>query len=152
MYFRKRFFEIIDEGYDPNHQALLRKFISQPCRQSFAQRAKEEGRSIAHKLVERKKIDFGNYQNCKDAYNEGYGISFDRDLGLQTKTIQTICRFIQYRHGLIHSTPLQDWLNYYEPDKEKVIANKVTINEAIQSFSSLIKAVHKAALELKPTF
>lgn len=150
VYCRKRFIEIIDEGFEPNHQALLEKFISQKYRQDFAQTAEQRGYSIAQELVDKRKIDFGNYQNCKDAYSEGYEIRFSYDLGLEAKSIQTICRFIEYRHGLIHVTPLQDWLNYYEPEKEHVIANKATINEAINSFKSLIEPLHKATLKLKP--
>jgi hypothetical protein len=149
VYCRKRFFEIILEGYEPNYEALLGKFIPEKYRDSTAKEAKKNGHSIAHEIVfQKRRIDFGNYENCKDAYGKGYGISLPNLV--QPQLIQDVCRFILYRHKLIHATPLQDWLNYFEPEKEHVIANRATINDAIKSFNALIEALHKETLKFKP--
>lgn len=156
-YCRRRFLEIVGECIEPNYSELEKKFFSQGERENglinqFAQQAKQKGHSLAHELVERRRIDFGNYNNCKDAYSKGYGISFTEDLGVPIQTIQKIVAFIQYRHRIVHVSPLQGVLNYYElPAKEPVFANKATTDIAIKSFGTFIEALHIATLKLRPS-
>lgn len=156
VYCKRRFLEISSEFQEPNYEELGKKFFSDNERKNglldkYAQNAKTEGHSMAFELVKRKRIDFGNYQSCSDAYRKGFGINLTKDLGISIQTIQQVIDFITYRHKLIHVSLLQNTFNYYEPEKKPVRADKATIKIAIETFSSLIQALHKKTIELYKT-
>jgi hypothetical protein len=155
-YCRKRFLEITGECMEPNYSELEKKFLSKAERErrlidEYTQSAIEKGHSLAHELVDRRRIDFGNYDNCKDAFCRGYNISFAEDIGVPIQVIQRITEFIKYRHRIVHVSPLITVLNYYEvPLKEPVFSNKALIEIAIKNFGTFIEALHKKTLSLRP--
>lgn len=153
-YCAKRFTELEADGIKPDYSELEKKFFSKREREKslindFLESAKLKGSRLAQELVERRKIDFGNYDDCKDAFNKGYGIKFGEDLGVTNQTLEKIQEYIRYRHRIIHVSPLQSMLNYDEPEKEPVFAKKETVEMAIGLFSSFVEALHKATLELR---
>lgn len=155
VYCKKRFLELIGEGIEPNYSNLELVFFSKGERDkrllsTFAEEAKAKGHSLAHELVEKRKIDFGNYRDCKDAYSEGYG-KFPEDLEVNSKVIQSIVEFISYRHRIIHVSPFLGMLNILDvPPKEPVFSNKALVDLGVKNFDAFIKGLHKATLKLVP--
>lgn len=154
VYCKKRFLELVGEGIEPDYNTLEKAFFSRIEREkqlmnTYAQEAEAKGLSLAHIIVEKRRIDFGNYQNCKDAYGKAYGIRFAEDMSLPIQTIQKIIDFIDYRHRIVHVSVLQGMLNYYEvPQKQPVFASKKTLTEAVQIFGDFVQALHQATLRL----
>lgn len=155
-YCKKRFIELVGEGMTPNYSNLEKTFFSTKEREAnlmdeFLRDAKLRGDSLAQEIVDRRRIDFGNYDDCKDAFNKGYGVKFPEDLGIDSLVIQRVKEFIGYRHKIVHVSPLQSMLNFYEvPFKEPIFAKKETIQVAREVFSTFIEGLHKATLKLRP--
>lgn len=155
-YCQRRFMELEGEGIKPNYADLEKAFFSTKEREiglinTYAESARLKRVSLAQEIVERRLIDFGNYENCKDAFSKAYGIKFVEHLGVSVQTIQKIGDVIRFRHRIIHVSPLQSILNYDEvPPKAPIFAKKETVEEAVQIFSSFIENLHKASLKLRP--
>jgi hypothetical protein len=154
VYCKRRFLELC-EVIKPNYDELKKELFSDRQLKSgmfekYVQYSKKKGHSVAFELVKRK-IDFGNYQQCKNAYSKGFGINLTKDLGVPIPKIQQVIQFIEYRHKLIHVSLLENTFNYYKPEKTPVRAEKATIKQAIVVFDMLIQALHKKTKELLPT-
>ncbi len=156
IYCRKRFIELIGEGIKPEYRELEKVFLTnfeknQGMMKSYSEEAQKNGETIAEQLIKNRKIDFGNYQDLKDAYSKGYGLKFPDDVGVDGKTINSIIEFIGYRHRIIHVAPCNPFLNQIEvPPKKPVFANKATVDLAVKNFDAFIRGLHAATLELRP--
>jgi hypothetical protein len=114
-YCGRRFPELESEGNQPNYEALVSEFLSRNERDrgdpAIIIREAEETHVSPIALLKQKKIDFGNWENCKSAYNKGYGIRFGQDLGVANESLQEVQRLIHYRHRIVHVSPLIGMLN-----------------------------------------
>lgn len=155
-YCKKRFLELVGEGIEPNYELLEREFFRRREREvkiidELVEEARLKNHSLAQELVDQRRIDFGNYENCKDAFNKGYGIKFGEDLGVSSQTLEKIQQYIRYRHIIVHVSPLQSMLNYDRvPPEEPIFAKKETVEAAVVEFTNFIEGLHKATLELRP--
>lgn len=155
-YTQNRFIELIGEGLKPNYSELEKRFFSKREREAGVMHeiesvAGSENKSIAEKLLEYRRIDFGNYDDCKTAYNKGYGIRFGIDLDLSNQILDKIVEYIQYRHKIVHTSPLIGMLNQDKvPPDDPIFANKKTAEKAIEIFNIFIEKLHEATLEIRP--
>ncbi|MCW4049011.1 MAG: hypothetical protein NWE89_04665 [Candidatus Bathyarchaeota archaeon] len=155
-YTQNRFIELTGEGFTPNYDELEKKFFSTWQRKErvmdiIKSEAKSENKTLAEKLLEYRIIDFGNYDDCKNAYNKGYGIRFGIDLDVSNQILEKIREHIQYRHKIVHTSPLIGMLNQDKvPPDEPVFANKKTVEKVINIFNVFIEKLHKATLDIRP--
>jgi hypothetical protein len=153
-YCGRRFLELENEGNQPNYDALVSEFLSRSERDrgdpaTIIQEAEHTHVSpIA--LLKQKKIDFGNWDNCKSAYNKGYGIRFGQDLGVANETLLEVQRLIHYRHRIVHVSPLIGMLNQDRvPSEKPVFANRTCGESAVKTTSEFIEKLHEATLRLR---
>jgi hypothetical protein len=157
-YAQKRFVELEGEGIHPNIDALIREFVPKPERErpadgspsAFEKRVAAEGRSPLRILADR--INFQSYANTKRAFNRGYGIKLGELASITAQDLDRLQRLIEYRHRVIHISPLLGILNGPEcPPEEPFFSNRSSAELAISTFETVIKALHKSTLELRPT-
>jgi hypothetical protein len=154
-YSGRRFLELENEGIKPDYEALVNEFLSKTERDrgdpaSIIQEARETKVSpIA--ILKQKKIDFGNWDHCKSAYNKGYGVKFGQDLGVANETLEEIQRLIRYRHRIVHVSPLLGMLNQDKvPHEQPVFANRAYGEKAVKTASEFVEKLHEATLRLRP--
>lgn len=95
------------------------------------------------------KINFQNYDECKAAYNKGYGIKFG-ELNIPADQLSRLKRFIHYRHRIIHISPSLGILNQGKvPPETPEFPNKELRNEVIACFDNFITELHNSTLNLK---
>ena len=156
-YGKRRFLELEEEGIHANFEELAKKFISRKdqdngLREKIAQEAKTSGISPSKILVDRKNINFQNYERCKLAFNKCYGIKFPEDLGVPNETLEELRRIIHARHQIIHVSPLIGVLNEDRLATEKpIFFNKEYTKHAIDVLDGFIQGLHSATLKLRPT-
>ncbi|MDH5745199.1 MAG: hypothetical protein OEZ52_16780 [Candidatus Aminicenantes bacterium] len=155
VYCKKRFCELIGEGIIPNYDELEKKFLSNQeievgLNEIFKKEAKEKGVSFAELLVEKRRIDFGNWDHCKNSYNKGYGIRFGIDLGVDNRVLENIQKYINYRHRIVHASPMLTVLNEDDDSPRGPEFAPKIIESAIEEFIELIGKIHEATLKLRP--
>lgn len=154
-YNKTRFVEIQHEGMEANEGALIRSFLSLRDRTEESLRflygeAHEAGYSVAELLVKRRKINFQNYKECKLAYNKAYGIKFG-DLNLADGRLTALQKYLNYRHKIIHVSPLLGCLNLNKtPPEEPAIPSSDLAQKARDCFAEVIDRLHQATLALRP--
>ncbi len=153
-YCKKRFLELESEGIKPDQDSLFREFLSSRERERSLEcigvRRRCGGISPIHKLVSDRRIDFGNWEDCKRAYNKGYGIKFGEDLRVQNMALEELQRLIYYRNRIVHVSPLLGMLNQDKvPPEEPVFANRQYSQNALRICKEFIQGLHKATLNLK---
>lgn len=154
-YSKTRFGELEREGIVPNAEAVVRSFTTQRERDTnirdvLRTEAAAAGVSLLHYFVVRGWINFQNYGQIKRAYSRAYGITIG-SLGVSSNDLKLLQDFIQYRHRIIHVSPLSPWLNQAtSPPEQPVFANKATAATAIRVFNELIDKLHTATLKLRP--
>ncbi|MBF0463646.1 MAG: hypothetical protein HQK88_01315 [Nitrospirae bacterium] len=136
-YCKKRFIELEEEGIIVSIDKLFYEFISNRERDNGAvERIKTEasakGISLLKKLIEENRIDFQNYERCKDAYNKGYNIVFGKSLNLKNTLLEQIQTNIKYRHKIVHVSAIDVIL---DRNKGLVFANKDYAQKAIAAFT-----------------
>lgn len=110
-YCKKRFLELELEGINADYLSLVSNFLSIREREAnqlkaFEGEAAGEQISPVHKLVKDRRVDFGNWDDCKKAYNKGYGIRFGEDLGVPPTHLEEIQRLIEHRDRVVHVSPM----------------------------------------------
>ena len=156
-YCRRRFLELEDEGMKADYVPLAWSFLSKRERemgvaQAIEQEARDEGISSIRKLVEMRRIDFQCYADCKRAYKKAYGIRFGEDLGVSNAVLEELQRIIDYRHRIVHLSPLIGMLNQDRvPPEEPVVANQQYVGKALKTVDDFIKGLHQATLRLRPS-
>lgn len=150
-YCQKRFIELEQEGIKPDMEALILKFFSNKEREAglpniLALEAEKEHKSFLQKIVEKRRINFQNYSDCKSAYNKAYRVKFG-EINVSSNDLKLIQRFILYRHRVVHDSPLLGVLNQPEmPNEQPVFPSKGFRNNALNCFSLFIKKLHDATL------
>ena len=154
-YCGRRFLELENEGIKPDYDALVGEFLSTTERNrgdpgAIIQEAKEANVSPVA-ILKQKKIDFGNWDQCKSAYNKGYGLKFG-DLKVANTVLEELQRLIHYRHRIVHVSPLLGMLNNdrISQGEEPVFANRQSGNKALSATYEFVRALHDATLKLRP--
>lgn len=154
-YCGRRFLELENEGINPHYNALVDEFLSTAERNrgdpaSIVQEAKEKSVSPVA-ILRQKKIDFGNWDQCKSAYNKGYGVKFG-DLKVANAVLEELQRLIRCRHRIVHVSPLLGMLNEdrISQSESPVFANRGYGSKAMSVTSEFVTALHEATLKLRP--
>jgi len=153
-YFKRRFLELEKEGIIPNPQKVINAFflkreIEAGIIDSLTTKANDLNRTVLELIVDRGVINFQNYDLCKKAYNKAYELKFG-SLQIASSKIESLKKFIKYRHRIIHVSPLLGMLNAADvPPEEPEFSNKELANKALNTFDSFINRIHEATLELK---
>jgi hypothetical protein len=154
-YCKRRFLELEEEGIKANYDSLANEFFSVTERDrgepnAILQQVMDEGISPIIKLINKRKIDFGNYEDCKKAYNKGYGIKFGEDLGVSNVILEEVQHLISYRHRIVHVSPFISMLNIEEvPPKEPVFPNRQYAEKAMNTINEFVQKLHQATLRLR---
>ena len=109
-YSKTRFLELEEEGILPDTNSLLNAFLSKREREKdlaeiMILEAKQNNKTLLQYIVEKNKVNFQNFDNCKTAYNKAYKIQFG-NIGDNGQIIENIHKYILYRHKVIHINPL----------------------------------------------
>lgn len=150
-YTKKRFLELEQEGLVPDTGAIIDAFYPRKEREAginalLESEAQDAGVSVLQHIVARDAINFQSYNNCKRAFNKGYGIKFG-DLGLSSNTLEDLQSYIRYRHRIIHVSPSLGMLNQERvPPEEPVFPKKETAEKAKECFNEFIGALHETTL------
>jgi hypothetical protein len=154
-YCGRRFLELENEGIKPDYDALVDEFLSTTERDrgdpaAILQEAKEKNVSPVA-ILKQKKIDFGNWDQCKTAYNKGYAVKFG-GLKVANALLEELQRLIRYRHRIVHVSPLLGMLNEdrISEGESPVFANRQYGDKAVSTTSEFVEALHKATLQLRP--
>lgn len=153
-YCERRFLELENEGISVDWDSIVRRFTSQGEREQklqnkIEQDAASEGISPIRKFVESKRINFQNFNECKRAFNKGYGIKFGEVIN--NTFFEPIKIIIKFRHRIVHVSPLISILNQDRvPPEEPVFSNRQYVNDMIKIFDDFIRELHSATLKLRP--
>jgi len=96
-------------------------------------------------------INFQNWEKCKLAYNKGYGIIFG-NLPVKGDILRHLPDYFKYRHKIIHSKHILNWLNSDKPGEDPLFIYKENLKEgesqfiekARDNFNDFITALHEA--------
>lgn len=153
-YCKTRFLELEQEGIKPDMAVLVSRFFSQEERDVgepdvIASEAEANHVSFLQKIIEKRRINFQNYEECKRAYNKAYGLKFG-EIGIASNDLEFLQRLIKYRHRIVHVSPLLGMLNQPEvPPEEPVFSNRKLGNDALKCFDIFITKLHNATLRLQ---
>ncbi len=153
VYCKKRFCELEQEGIKPQEEELTSRFFTKPERQNkfhvmFREEATKEGISFTKALVDKRKIDFGNWDQCKRAYNKGYDIIFG-NLKTDPVIFEKIQDYIQHRNFVTHVSFLDETIKMKSTKKETTVFVVKTVDQAITEFEEFIKDLHNGTLEAR---
>ena len=154
-YASTRLLEVEREGIALDWNALFQSFTSKAERESnllveFQDTAAASGKSILETIIRSRRINFQSYDHLKRAFRSAYGIKLG-EIGLTTQTLSELQEFIQYRHRVIHVSPLLGMLNEHAvPPEQPVFSNRNTADRAVACFSAVVAALHTATLALRP--
>lgn len=155
-YTKRRFLEIEEEGVAANYARLSGKFFSAADRQRnepgrVESDAANDGITPARRMVNEGRINFQDYDNCRNAYNRAYGVKFGELQGATNVLLDQVKQFIRYRHRVVHVSALTTMVNQDQvPPEEPVFANRALAEQAISAFSQFVQALHEATLRLRP--
>ncbi len=153
-YCKRRFLEMEAEGRAINFQKLAKRFhskreIEKGLIDTLVKDASEQRKTPSGLVIERGRIDFGNYDNCKRAYSTAYNISFGKDLNVSNQLLEFIQQIILYRHRIVHISPMIAMLNQGQvPPKEPVFSKTELGQESLNKFDEFIHALHQATLNV----
>lgn len=153
-YLSRRFLEVEGEGVRPALDELIRAFTSKAERQSgyeaeVRRSAARKGSSPLGELVERRKINFQNWEHAKRAYRKAYGIAFGQLSGVDSCLLTAIQRYLEYRHQAVHESPFTRILNQqWCPPETPLWAGPDVANVASSEFDAFLSSLHDATLAL----
>jgi len=99
-------------------------------------------------ILEKRIINFQDFDNCKTTYNKCYNIVFGNIFASQE--IDKIREYIGCRHQIIHLYPSLSCLNAEKtPDVEPIISNKKTAELIKETFDSFVSKLHIETLKLR---
>ena len=157
-YYRSRFLELEAECLPPNFDALVDKFLSREEREASQKKLIEDeatrvGISPIRLLIEvRRRINFQNYKESRIAFARGYGIRFGVDLGVANEVLGQMQKVFDYRHRVIHRSPLLSIVNEDRvPAEAPIFADGNYRREAVAVFQEFVNALHGATLRLRRT-
>lgn len=153
-YTKTRLSELEVEGISPNSRALFDAFSSKRRRESgeyseMEEAATSSGVSILKQIIDSGSIKFQNYEDVKNAYSRAYGISLGA-IGVESGEVESLRKYIRYRHRVVHVSPLLGALNLPEvPPEVPVFANNALADAALACFDRVVKKLHAATLTLR---
>lgn len=155
VYTKKRFLEIENEGISPKIDLLFNEFLTKGeqeknLTETIKEEAKQENISSLEYFVNKDKINFQNFKQCKTAFSKAYGLKFG-EIGIEQRTLEKIQQYIKYRHKIIHVSPLTAIYNIdITPKEEPIFAKKELSDKATIDFTTFIEQLHTATLCLRP--
>ena len=153
-YAKARLLEIESEGIIPNTTALFEAFSSRAVRESarlaeLESISKETGRDLLSVIVDGTRINFQSLDHIKKAFHRAFGVKLT-DLTIDSKVLTDIRRFIQYRHRIVHVSPLLALLNQDRvPLEEPQFAKRELAEKAVETFRAFAGAFHRATTNLR---
>jgi hypothetical protein len=149
VFSKTRFVELQREGIVPNIQALnqlLPRKLRDPERVLPDTKNPHDVLRFVQKVAEH--LNFQNYGKCRNAFRVAYGIDFTK-FGISEAEINSLRKFIDHRHRVIHVSPLIGTLNPESLSKEQpIFVNKTLANKAVACFDSFVQRVHAFTLSL----
>ena len=149
IYSRARFVEMERKGKNPDINALLANFDRknrwQNDRDDYV---RTTGNSVLMSLLEIPKgrglINFQNYEDCKDAYNKGYGVRFG-ELSCIGTILVGMQSYIMLRHVIIHNQiePAEPVIGY-GPQGNPFYLDIAFVEQAIYECGYFVDALHAA--------
>ncbi|AYO30320.1 hypothetical protein D2962_06525 [Biomaibacter acetigenes] len=152
-YCKTRFIELEKEGIKPNLENLISMVFSQReldigVLEILKKRSRIRTKDFLEKIAINK-INFQNYDECKKAFNKTYGLKFS-EIGLNSNELSFLRRLIQYRHRIIHVSPLIIMLNQGQvPPEEPVFAGNDLAEKAVNCFDKFVSNFHESTLKLR---
>lgn len=155
-YCKTRFIELEQEGIEANAVKLIdaiysKKELEKGIFQILAAEALDIGVPLTQYLIMKDRINFQSFEKAKVAYNKAYDIKFG-ELGVSPMELAAIQEYFQYRHRVIHVSPMETILN-----RDKLSAtippkfsSKAMALEAIGYFSDFVEKLHTETLKLRP--
>jgi hypothetical protein len=151
-YARTRFAELEKEGKSINIEELYKRFISKSYREQFKKEIEEiagrEGRTQLEVLIDKRNINFQDWESFKDAYNKGYGLKIG-GICVSSDILLEIQKFIKWRHKIIHSKDDQTMINFEDvPPAEPIFTNRNLAERGLSIFQEFISTFHESTLKL----
>lgn len=147
VFCKRRFVELVLEGVKPDYDKLEKRIFTTGEREKrlikiMRKEAKDQEISLIEYIVNRRRIDFGNWDECKQAYNRAYGIRFGVDLDVHSEILQNIQKYINHRHKVAHITPFENRIVGFG---ELPVGEPVThiVDKAIEDFDIFIRSLNK---------
>lgn len=152
VYSKKRFQEVAAEGVPPDLSALVRAFGSREERDQLSSGATPAVLATDSALDDVLEwINFQSYDRAKRAWNRGYGIVFGDDLGVSSSLLERLQRLLEYRHRIVHVSPMLGMLNGPQvPPEEPEFPGFEFASKAILLMDEFVTALHGATLRLRP--
>ena len=152
VYTRTRFVELEKDGKVVNIDELYNRFVPKKYREQFKEEikksAQEQGKTELEIFIERRRINFQNWEDFKDAYNKGYGLKIG-EIGISNDILLEVQRFINWRHKIIHSKDDQAIINFEEdPLVKPIFTNKDLAEKGLSIFQKFINEFHENTLKL----
>lgn len=153
-YGKTRLLEIESEGVTPDASALFMAFASRAERESprFAELEAEAGtagQGVFATIVDKVRINFQNFDDLKLAFRAAYGIKIG-EIGVDSHVLGELRRLIEYRHCIVHVSPLLAFLNQDKaPPEDPVFANRALSERAVTVFCGVVEALHKASKSIR---
>lgn len=149
VYCKKRFIEIELEGLSADKQALIEAVFSEEeiniGEVSIHEKLANDNRITFLEHLANKRINFQSYKRCKTVFNKAYKIKFG-EIGLESNDLDWLQKYIQYRHRIIHVSPLNSILEINQ--KTQVFSTKELGIKALECFNKFITALHKYTLSV----
>jgi hypothetical protein len=141
-YCGRRFRELPSEGRAADVSQFAAEFIP------AAQRTAELPDSILA-VLERRKIDFGNYDQCKRAFKSAFGLGFGTDLNVSPQSLADLKRMLEYRHRIVHVSAIEGLLNLPQvPPADPVFSNAQLVQTLVGAADGFVRALHTTTLGL----
>lgn len=153
-YLQKRFIELEEEGIIPEEDELIFFLFSKKQKDNnfydiIKSDAKTSKISVLKYLSNKRYINFQNFDVFKKVYNKTYGITLN-SCNIDSRLINSIKKYLAYRHKIIHISPTIGLLNQNNvPPEEPVFPNEKLKLEAINKFDKFITLFHEKSLKLK---
>ncbi|MCX6734077.1 MAG: hypothetical protein NTX63_04705 [Candidatus Peregrinibacteria bacterium] len=148
-YSKKRILELEREGTIPDTEAYFSDSEKEKWLEKFKKEAGEKKITLLQYIVEKRVINFQNYENNKRTFNKIFGIGFG-SIGCRSDELKKLKTFITFRHRIIHVSALTGILNQLKvPPEKPIFSNKKLSEEAIGIFDLFIEKLHEATLQKK---
>lgn len=152
VYARTRFIELEREFSAINMDDLYTHFISINRKEQYIKEIKEaanmQEKTELEVFIEKRSINFQNWNSFKDAYNKGYGLKIG-EINISNDILVEIQKFINWRHEIIHSNFDQTMINFEEvPSTDPIFTNKDLAERGLNTFQKFIDKIHKSTSKL----
>lgn len=152
VYAWTRFVELEKKAKTVNIIELYNRFVPTKYREQFQEEineaASKQRRTELEVFLERRSINFQDWESFKDAYNKGYGLKTG-EIGIPNDILLEVQKFIKWRHRIIHSKDDQTLINFEEvPPAKPIFTNKDLAEKGLNTFQKFINEFHESTLKL----